>query len=138
MIRDAWCLSFKLELWQGIHDFRVDTIKAALYTKDANLGPDTTVYTAEEEIAAVGYIPGGKACVVTPGYPKIENEQAVIRFEPIIWAPSSITARGVLFYNASKDNRAVLVRNFGVDRSSIANQFKIFVPLSAAPLGVIN
>ena len=38
--------SFKKELYQGIHDLTTDVIKIALYTANADLNENTTVYTA--------------------------------------------------------------------------------------------
>ncbi len=48
--------SFKEELYKGVHDLTTDTIKIALYTADANLNADTTVYTASNEASGGNYV----------------------------------------------------------------------------------
>ena len=52
--------SFKAQLYQGIHDLTTDVIKIALYTANADLNADTTVYSSTNEVAATGtYVAGG-------------------------------------------------------------------------------
>ena len=52
--------SFKAQLYQGIHDLTTDVIKIALYTANANLNEDTTVYSSTDEVANTGtYSAGG-------------------------------------------------------------------------------
>lgn len=52
MIAQTLCTNFKQELFLAVHDFSVDTFKLALYTANANLGADTTVYTSSGEVAS--------------------------------------------------------------------------------------
>jgi hypothetical protein len=59
MITAGLTTSFKYQLLLGQHDLSVDTIKIALYTVDANLGPSTTVYTTTNEVTGTGYTAGG-------------------------------------------------------------------------------
>ena len=47
--------SFKGQLPLAVHDFTTDTMKLALYLSTANLGADTTVYTATGESTGTGY-----------------------------------------------------------------------------------
>jgi len=51
--------SFKAQLYEGVHDLLTDTIKIALYTVDATLNADTTVYTTANEVTGSGYVAGG-------------------------------------------------------------------------------
>ncbi len=133
----AVCESYKLELWQALHDFDNDTIKCALYTSSATLGASTTAYTASNEVADSGYTAGGKSVTWSTGYPQIVNGQAVARFDDLAWTSSSITARGALFYNSSKSDRAIIVLDFGVDQSSTAGTFTLKVPATASPIIVL-
>ena len=41
--------SFRSQMLQGQHDLLTDTLKIALYTGNATLGPMTTVYTTDGE-----------------------------------------------------------------------------------------
>ena len=48
MIVQAFCTSFKKQLLEGVHDFRVvggDVFKIALYTEAANINVTTSQYT---------------------------------------------------------------------------------------------
>jgi len=65
--------SFKAQLYQGIHDLTTDVIKIALYTANANLNEDTTVYSSTDEVANTGTYSAGGAqltpiTVSTSGY----------------------------------------------------------------------
>jgi hypothetical protein len=50
-IAQTTCTSFKKEQYLAIHDFSTDVLKIALYTANASLGADTTVYTSTGEVA---------------------------------------------------------------------------------------
>ena len=51
--------SFRSQMLQGQHDLLTDTLKIALYTGNATLGPMTTVYTTDGEASGSGYTAGG-------------------------------------------------------------------------------
>jgi hypothetical protein len=51
--------SFKKELYEAVHNLSTDTLKIALYTGNATLNEDTTVYSATNEVVASGYTAGG-------------------------------------------------------------------------------
>ena len=75
--------SFKEELYKGVHDLTTDIIKIALYTADANLNADTTVYTASNEASGGNYVAGGSTLspvsVSSSGVkPRPETETALI------------------------------------------------------------
>ena len=53
MIAQTLCTSFKQQLFLAVHNFSTDTFKMALYTANANLGADTTVYTPVEEVPSI-------------------------------------------------------------------------------------
>ena len=51
--------TFKVGMPSGDFDFGTDTLKIALYTGAASIGPDTTAYTTDGEVVATGYTAGG-------------------------------------------------------------------------------
>ncbi len=117
-IRTGMTRSFKLECFQAVHDFRVDTIKCALYASAATLSPETTVYAATNEVSGEGYTAGGFEIDVSSGYPVINvlSEEAEIRFDDKEVTGLRVTFRGLLIYNASKANRAICVVDRGSDQ----------------------
>ena len=128
--------SFKAEILQGIHD-SADTYKIALYTSAATLGAPTTAYTTTNEVSGVGYTSGGQTLsgfsITTSG------TTAILDFttDPS-WENATITARGALIYNASKANKAVMVLDFGSDKSNSEGTFTIRLPLPDATNGLIR
>ena len=128
--------SFKAEILQGIHD-SADTYKIALYTSAATLGASTTAYTATNEISGKGYTAGGTT--LTGFTVNTSGTTAFIDFttDPS-WANATITARGALIYNASKANKAVMVLDFGSDKSNSEGTFTIRLPLPDATNGLIR
>ena len=108
--------SFKKELYQGVHDLTTDSIKIALYTANASLNADTTVYSATNEVAATGtYVAGG--AVLTPITVSSSGYTAYVGFPNISWT-GAITARCALIYNATQGNKSIAVLDFGSDKTS--------------------
>jgi hypothetical protein len=126
--------SFKAELPQAIHNLLTDTIKIALYTANADLGPATTVYTTSNEVSGTGYTAGG--ATLTGGAITLDGAVACITFANVSWPGSAFTARGALIYNASKANRAIAVLDFGSDKRSAT--FTITFPVSTATTAVLR
>jgi hypothetical protein len=127
--------SFKAELYQGIHDLTTDTIKIALYTGNANLNADTTVYSSANEVAATGtYAAGGAQ--LTPITVSSSGYTAYVGFPNISWT-GAITARCALIYNASKANRSIAVLDFGSDKSS-STTFLITMPANTATTALVR
>lgn len=75
------------------------TLKMALYTSTATIGPDTLVYTADGEITGSGYTAGGIA--LTGVTVKKSGTTAYLSFNNAVWSPAAFTARGALIYNPS-------------------------------------
>ena len=127
--------SFKTELYQGIHDLTTDVLKIALYTANANLNADTTVYTTTAEISGVGYSAGGK--VLTGTTINSSGYTAYVDFDDVEWNPATFTTRCALIYNSSKANRAIAVLDFGSDKTASAT-FKITMPVNDANSALIR
>ena len=127
--------SFKKELYQGIHDLTTDVLKIALYTANADLNEDTTVYTTTAEITGAGYSAGGK--VLTGTTIGSSGYTAFVDFDDVVWNPASFTTRCALIYNSSKANRAIAVLDFGSDKTASAT-FKIVMPVNDANSALIR
>jgi hypothetical protein len=129
MIASAICDSFKKEILDGVHQ-PDDNYKVALYSKDAGLGPATTSYTDAGEVKGQGYAHGGIA--LSGRKCGSEGSVAYLTFANPRWSPATFTAHGALIYNASKQNRAVAVINFGEDYTSTNGAFVIGLPDAGA------
>lgn len=102
--------SFLVELMEGIHNFSEDTFKIALYGADATIDKETAAYTPVGEITGTGYTAGGEELAVLNGFPAYLNNEMVCGFEDAVFAALTVpTVYGALIYNASKDNRSVMV-----------------------------
>jgi hypothetical protein len=128
--------SFKEELPKGVHDLLTDTIKIALYTGLADLGPTTTVYTATGEASGTGYVAGG--ITLTGAAITLDGRTACVTFSNAVFPTPNIVARGALIYNSSKANRSVAVLDFGSDKTGNGTNFTITFPVSTATTAVIR
>lgn len=134
--------SFRVELFEAVHNFTSDTFKIALYTGLASIGPETTVYTSIGEASGTGYTAGGNTLTVTTS-PTYGNNlygipTAYIGFGNTSWADASFTARGALIYNASKGDKAVAVLDFGADKTVSGTTFNIQFPTADANNAIVR
>ncbi len=127
--------SFKAELYQGIHDLTTDVIKIALYTANANLNEDTTVYSSTNEVANTGTYSAGGA-QLTPITVSTSGYTAYVGFPNISWT-GAITARCALIYNVTQGNKSVAVLDFGSDKTSTTT-FTITMPANTATAALIR
>ena len=125
--------SFKAELYEGVHNLLVDDIYMALYTGNANLNADTTVYSSTNEVTGTGYVAGGVQMtgitIQTSGYTVYVNF-ANTEFN------ASVTARCALIYNASQGNKSIAVLDFGSDKTS--TNFTVTMPANTATSALIR
>jgi len=127
--------SFKAELYQGIHDLTTDVIKIALYTANANLNADTTVYSSTNEVAATGtYVAGG--ATMTGITVSTSDYTAYVGFDNVSWT-GVITARCALIYNSTQGNKSVAVLDFGSDKTSVTT-FLITMPANTSTTALIR
>ena len=127
--------SFKAQLYQGIHDLTTDVIKIALYTANANLNEDTTVYSSTDEVANTGTYSAGGA-QLTPITVNTSGYTAYVGFPNISWT-GVITARCALIYNVTQGNKSVAVLDFGSDKTSVGT-FTITMPANTATAALIR
>jgi len=128
--------SFKAELYQGIHDLTTDVIKIALYTANADINADTTIYSTAlvGQVVATGYTAGGSQ--LTPITVSSSGYTAYVGFPNISWT-GTITARCALIYNASKGNKSVAVLDFGSDKTQ-SPTFTITMPVNGPTTSLIR
>lgn len=140
------CTSFKQELLYGVHDFDAstgDTFNIALYTSAATLNAATTAYSATNETSGTGYSAGGQA--LTNVNPTTSGTTALTDFADETFSTATITARGALIYNTTPNttsisvtNPAVVVLDFGGDKTSTAGDFTIVFPTADASNAIIR
>jgi hypothetical protein len=126
--------SFKAELPQAVHNLLMDTVQMALYTYDATLNADTTVYTTDNEVVASGYTAGG--VVLTGVTISSANNVAYISFDNPVFN-AALTARGALIYNVTAGNKSVAVLDFGADKTSAAT-FTVTLPANTSNSSVLR
>ena len=141
-ITQTMCTSFKKELLEGKHNFLLtggNTFKIALFTSSASLGASTTVYASSgmNEITGTGYTAGGNT--LTRIDPSSSGTTGLTDFADISWGTeATFTARGALIYNVTNGNRAVLVLDFGADKTVTAGTFTITFPTADASNAIIR
>lgn len=126
--------SFKAECWQAVHNLLTDTIKMALYTDAATMDASTTLYSTANEVSAVGYSPGG---VVLTGVSLGAAGFTVYASFNNPTFTGNITARYALIYNASKDDRAIAVLDFGANKTSLT-AFTVALPPNTATTALLR
>jgi hypothetical protein len=136
MITAGLTTSFKREVLLGVHDLVNDVLKIALYTADANLGPDTAVYSVTNEVSGTGYTAGGEVLLnvlVQQG-----NGTGYATFDDPSWPGANFTVRGALIYNFTKGNKSIGVFNFGTDQTMVNQGFTIQLPADNPETAVIR
>jgi hypothetical protein len=136
--------SFKQQLLEGVHDFRLtggDTFKLALYTNSASFTAATTAYTATNEVGNSGsYAAGGGT--LTRINPTTSGTTAFTDFADLTFTSATITARGALIYNDTPGHTytdpAVVVLDFGSDKTSTSGDFTIVFPTADASNAIIR
>jgi len=126
--------SFKKELYQAIHNLSTDSIYIALYTGNANLNADTTVYSATNEVSATGYTAGGQA--LTGVAISSSDYTAYVNWANVSWT-AALTARCALIYNVTQGNKSIAVIDFGADKTSTTT-FTITMPANTATTALIR
>lgn len=125
--------SFKAELYQAVHNLLTDQLWIALYTANANLNQDTTVYSTSNEVTGAGYVAGGVqltgVTINTSGY------TAYVNFNNVVFN-AAVTARCALIYNKTQGNKSIAVLDFGSDKTS--TNFTITMPANSATSALIR
>lgn len=137
MITQGLTTSFKQQMLQGAQNLASNTLRIALYTANADLGPNTTAYTATGEVSGTGYVAGG---VVLTGVTisAATNGTVYVNFDSPAWAGASFTARGALIYNVTQGNTSVAVLDFGADKTCSNQTFTVTMPANTATTALIR
>jgi hypothetical protein len=134
------CTSFKKELLEAVHNFKNsggDTFKIALYTNSASFDATTTAYTTSNEVTGTNYTAGGNT--LTRVDPTSSGTTAFTDFADTTWASSTITARGAMIYNdTAAGNPAVVILDFGSDKTSTNGDFTVVFPAADASNAIIR
>ena len=135
------CTSFKQQLLTATHNFTTgtgDTFKLALYTNSASFTAATTAYTATNEVANSGsYAAGGGA--LTNVTPTSSGTTGFADFADLTFTSATITARGAMIYNdTAAGDPAVIILDFGVDKTSTDGDFQIVFPTADASNAIIR
>ena len=125
--------SFKTELYTGVHNLATNTLKIALYTANADLNQDTTVYSATNEVTGTGYTAGG--VTLTGVTINSSGFTAYVDFADVVFN-ASVTARCALIYNVTQSNKSIAVLDFGSDKTS--TNFTITMPANTATAALIR
>ena len=124
-ITQAVCNSFKQELLQGLHDLDGHTLKLALYTSSATLGPTTTAFSTTNESSGTNYTSGG--ATIANVAVAVSGTVAYVDFDDVSFSSATISdAAGALIYNSSASDRAIAVIDFGCHYTS-HKKFSLFI-----------
>ena len=119
--------SFKKELFQATHNFNSstgNTFQLALYsTVTGFTSTGTTVYTVTNEVSGTGYSAGGTT--LTNLGVAVGQNISYVDFADATFSTATITASCALIYNTTQSNKAVVVLDFGGDKTSTNGDFTI-------------
>jgi hypothetical protein len=138
---DKFCTSFKQELFEGVHDLQAagSLYNMALYDNTATLVAGTASYPGAGvggELAETGnYTHGGQG--LTNINPSVDGTTAICDFEDEVWGTATFTARGALIYKDTTDE-ALIVLDFGSDKTATAGDFTVQFPAFAAATAIIR
>tara|TARA_R110000851_G_scaffold314814_1_gene477016 strand:- start:508 stop:939 length:432 start_codon:yes stop_codon:yes gene_type:complete len=132
--------SFKTDLLKGKFSFDTSgnsgsTFYLALYTSSASFSTSTSSYSNSNEVSGTGYSAGGQA--LTNLGVAISSNIAFVDFSDETWTSATITARyGLIYKNSS--NEAVLVLDFGGDKTSTNGDFTVAFPAASNSAAIIR
>lgn len=137
-IQQGQTLSFRSDIVQGGQNLSSNTLKMALYTGFATLGPTTTAYTTDNEVTGTGYTAGGVTMTGVTINTDVNTNTVYINFDNVSWPGASFTARGALIYNSTQSNKSIAVLDFGADKifSSVSNT--VTMPVNSATTALLR
>ena len=138
MIQQGLTNSFKQEMLQAGQNLATDTLKMALYTAFADIGPTTTVYTAANEVSGTGYTAGGESVTGATISVDVQTGTVYVDFDNVSWPGASFTARGALIYNVTRSNKSVAVLDFGSDKTFSSTSNTVTMPANTATTALIR
>ena len=129
--------SYRQNAMNGVQNLSTNTLKLALYTDAATLGPTTTVYSATNEVSGAGYTAGGKTLT---NVQVLTSPEGVVYLscDNVTWPGASFTARGALLYNSTQGNKSIAVLNFGSNKTSNNEFFTIEMSTTPANMALVS
>lgn len=144
-ISQAICTSFKAEVLTATHNFTNttgNTFKLALFRAQASIvgtfGAGTTNYSnmGADEASGTNYVAGGSA--LTNVTPTTSGTTGYTDFDDLVFSTVTITTSGALIYNDTNSDRAVMVLNFGSDKTATMGNLTIQFPAAAAATAILR
>jgi hypothetical protein len=138
MIQQGLTNSFKQQMLQAGQNLVTDTLRMALYTAFADVGPTTTIYTTTNEVSGTGYTAGGE--IITGATVSVDAQSGTVYvdFNNVSWPGASFTARGALIYNVTQGNASVAVLDFGSDKLFTSTSNTVTMPVNSATTALIR
>ena len=131
--------SFKQEMLQAGQNLATDTLRMALYTALADIGPATTTYTGTtNEITGTGYTAGGELVTGATISTDTQTGTVYVNFDNVSWPGADFTARGALIYNVTRSNKSVAVLDFGSDKTFTSTNNTVTMPANTATTALIR
>jgi hypothetical protein len=141
VIQQGLTNSFKQEMLQAGQNLATDTLRMALYTAFADIGPETTAYTTTNEVTGPGYTAGGVAVTGATINTQTTGPNAgtvYVDFNDVSWPGANFVARGALIYNVTRSNKSVLVLDFGSDKTFTSTSNTVTMPANTATTALIR
>ena len=139
MIQQGLTNSFKQEMLQMGQNLATDTLRMALYTALADIGPATTTYTGTtNEITGTGYTAGGELVTGATISTDTQTGTVYVNFDDVAWPGANFTARGALIYNVTQSNKSVAVLDFGSDKTFTSTNNTVTMPANTATTALIR
>jgi hypothetical protein len=138
-LQQGQTLSFRSDIVQGGQNLSTDTLKMALYTGFATLGPTTTEYVTDNELPTEnGYTAGGVVMTGVTIATDVTTNTVYINFSNVSWPGAAFIARGALIYNSSKSNKSVAVLDFGSDKIFTSVSNTVIMPFNSASTALLR
>jgi hypothetical protein len=139
VIQQGLTNSFKQEMLQAGQNLATDTLRMALYTALADIGPATTTYTGTtNEITGTGYTAGGELVTGATITTDVQTGTVFVDFNNVSWPGANFTARGALIYNVTRSNKSVAVLDFGSDKTFTSTNNTVTMPANTATTALIR
>ena len=124
---------------QAGQNLATDTLRMALYTALADIGPATTTYTGTtNEITGTGYTAGGELVTGATISTDTQTGTVYVNFDNVSWPGADFTARGALIYNVTRSNKSVAVLDFGSDKTFTSTNNTVTMPANTATTALIR
>lgn len=122
--------SFKKKLLNGEIDLAAATIKVMLVTSGYTPDADSHDFKDDvtNEVSGTGYTAGGATLAGKSVTQDNTDDEGVFDADDIVWASSSITARGAVIYKdtgTASTSPIIAYVNFGDDKTTYGTDFKI-------------